>query len=52
MAFWGGSAGAVPLGQLVEQAFRGLAEGLPEDSTFRGIQAAVTGQNVTDRRDR
>jgi AcrR family transcriptional regulator len=52
MAFWGGSAGAVPLGQLVEQAFRGLAEGLPEDSAFRGIQATVTGQNVTDRRDR
>jgi AcrR family transcriptional regulator len=57
MAFWGGSDGAVPLGQLVEQAFQGLADGLPEDSAFRGIHAAVTEQNVTeqnvtDRRDR
>jgi len=51
MAFWGGSGGAVPLGQLVGQAFLALAEGLPEDSAFRRIQAAVTGQNVTDRRD-
>ncbi|HTR91095.1 MAG TPA: TetR family transcriptional regulator [Trebonia sp.] len=53
MAFWGGSGGAVPLGELVGQAFQGLADGLPEDSTFRGIQATVTEQNVTDnRRDR
>jgi AcrR family transcriptional regulator len=52
MAFWGGSGGGVPLGQLVEQAFQGLADGLPEDSAFRGIHATATGQNVTDRRDR
>jgi hypothetical protein len=52
MAFWGGSGGAVPLGELVGQAFHGLADGLPENSAFRGIQATVTGQHVTDRRDR
>jgi AcrR family transcriptional regulator len=52
MAFWGGSGGAVPLGQLVEQAFQALAQGLPEDSAFRGIQATATTQNFTDRRDR
>jgi AcrR family transcriptional regulator len=51
MAFWGVSGGAVPLGQLVEQAFRGLADGLPEDSAFRGTHATTTEQNVTDRRD-
>jgi AcrR family transcriptional regulator len=51
MAFWGSSGGAVPLGQLVEQAFRGLADGLPEDSAFRGAHATTTEQNVTDRRD-
>jgi AcrR family transcriptional regulator len=52
MAFWGGSGGAVPLVELVEQAFRGLADGLREDCALRNIQAIVTGQNVTDRRDR
>ena len=52
MAFWGGSDGTVPLGRLVEQAFQGLADGLPEDSAFRRIQALVTDQDVTDRRDR
>jgi AcrR family transcriptional regulator len=52
MAFWGGSSGAVPLGELVEQAFQGLADGLPEDSAFRHIQATVTDRNGTDRRDR
>ena len=52
MAFWGGSGGAVPLGQLVGQAFQGLADGLPEDSAFRDIQTTATEQNVTDGRDR
>jgi AcrR family transcriptional regulator len=46
MAFWAGSGGAVALGQLVEQAFQALAEGLPE----RGALHQITG-NVTDRKE-
>ena len=52
MAFWGGTGGAVDLGQFVEQAFLGLGDGLPESSTFRCIQGNGTGQNVTDTRGR
>lgn len=39
MAFWAGSGGAVQLGQLIDQAFRALADGLPEHSALRGVTA-------------
>jgi AcrR family transcriptional regulator len=60
MAFWAGSGGAVQLGRLVEQAFRALAEGLPERGALQQITAPqltpqitepqITG-NVTDRKE-
>ncbi len=34
MAFWAGSDGKVPLGQLIDHAFRALADGLPERGTM------------------
>jgi AcrR family transcriptional regulator len=37
IAFWAGSGGTVPLGQLIDQAFRALAEGLPEHSALRTV---------------
>ncbi len=46
MNFWAGSGGTVPLGQLIELAFRALADGLPERCELRH----VTG-NVADRKD-
>jgi AcrR family transcriptional regulator len=45
-AFWGGSGGTVELRQLIDQAFRALADGLPESSPLREITA-----NATDRKD-
>ena len=46
MNFWAGSGGTVPLGQLIDLAFRALADGLPERCELRH----VTG-NVADRKD-
>jgi len=46
MTFWAGSGGTVPLDQLVDLAFRALADGLPERCALRH----VTG-NATDRKD-
>ena len=46
MTFWAGSGGTVPLSQLIDLAFRALADGLPERCALR----QVTG-NVTDRKD-
>lgn len=40
MAFWGGSGGTVQLGQLIDQAFRELADGLPEHGSLREYGAA------------
>jgi len=37
MAFWGGTGGTVDLGQLIDQAFRELAAGLPEHGALRRI---------------
>ena len=52
MAFWAGSGGAVPLGQLIDQAFKALADGLPENSDLRRITANVVAANVAaDRKD-
>src|SRR5271166_3978492 len=46
MNFWAGSGGTVPLDQLIDLAFRALADGLPENCALRH----VTG-NVADRKD-
>ena len=46
MNFWAGSGGTVPLDQLIDLAFRALADGLPERCELRH----VTG-NVADRKD-
>ncbi len=46
MTFWASSGGAVPLSQLIDLAFRALADGLPEHCALRH----VTG-NVADRKD-
>jgi AcrR family transcriptional regulator len=51
MAFWAGSGGAAPLGQLIDQAFKALADGLPENSDLRRITANVVAANVADRKD-
>jgi AcrR family transcriptional regulator len=45
MTFWAASGGAVQLGQLIDQAFQALADGLPENSPLRH----VTQFQVTER---
>ena len=37
LAFWAASGGTAPLDQLINLAFRALADGLPEDSALRHI---------------
>ena len=37
ISFWAGSGGAVPLTQLIDLAFRALADGLPENSDLRHV---------------
>jgi AcrR family transcriptional regulator len=37
ITFWAGSGGTLPLDQLVDQAFRALADGLPESTPLRGV---------------
>jgi AcrR family transcriptional regulator len=39
ITFWAGSGGTLPLDQLVDQAFRALADGLPETAPLRGVMA-------------
>jgi AcrR family transcriptional regulator len=56
ITFWGGSGGTMPLAQLVDLAFRALADGLPERCALRQVTGRhVTGRhvtgNVTDRKD-
>ena len=51
MSFWGGSGGAVKLGQLIDQAFQALAAGLPENSDLRRITVNVATADVTVRKD-
>jgi AcrR family transcriptional regulator len=41
-AFWAGSGGTEPLSQLIDQAFRALAAGLPENSALRRMTASAT----------
>jgi len=43
IAFWAGSGGTVPLGQLIDQAFRALADGLPEHSALRTVMSRKDG---------
>ena len=49
--FWGGSGGAVPLGQLIDLAFLALANGLPERCELRQITDRHAMGDVTDRKD-
>jgi AcrR family transcriptional regulator len=42
MAFWAGSAGAVQLSDLMDQAFQALADGLPENGPLRQAGADQT----------
>jgi AcrR family transcriptional regulator len=50
--FWAGTGGTASLGQLIDQAFQVLADGLPEDNDLRRVMANVTAANVTeDRKD-
>jgi transcriptional regulator MftR-like protein len=37
IVFWAGSGGTVNLGQLIDQAFRALGDGLPEHSALRHL---------------
>jgi AcrR family transcriptional regulator len=46
MMFWAGSGGTAPLDQLVDQAFRALADGLPERCALHHANG-----NVADRKD-
>jgi AcrR family transcriptional regulator len=39
IAFWAGSGGTVSLSQLIDQAFRALADGLPEHSALRNVMS-------------
>jgi AcrR family transcriptional regulator len=62
MAFWATSGGTVGLGQLIDEAFQALADGLPENTALRRVAgrgtagrqlaADMTDVNVTDRKDR
>jgi AcrR family transcriptional regulator len=47
LTFWAGTGGATPLGQLIEQAFKALGNGLPENSDLRPHTANVSTANVT-----
>ena len=46
MIFWAGSGGTMPLSQLIDLAFRALADGLPERCELRHVMG-----NVADRKD-
>jgi AcrR family transcriptional regulator len=52
MAFWAGSGGDVKLGQVIDQAFQALADGLPEDSDLRrGTPNVAAADVAADRKD-
>jgi AcrR family transcriptional regulator len=42
LTFWAGTGGATPLGQLIDEAFKAVAAGFPENSELRRIAANVT----------
>jgi AcrR family transcriptional regulator len=50
LSFWAGSGGAIPLGQLIDDAFEALAAGFPENSDLRRIMGNVTPANVSAER--
>ena len=50
ITFWAASGGTVPLEDLIDHAFRALADGLPERCDLRHVTETVTG-NVADRKD-
>jgi AcrR family transcriptional regulator len=41
ISFWAGSGGATPLSQVMDQAFKALADGFPENSDLRRIAANI-----------
>lgn len=47
MTFWAAAGGVVPLARIVDQAFRAVAAGLPEDCALRTVTAGA----VADRKD-
>jgi AcrR family transcriptional regulator len=47
LTFWAGTGGATPLGQLIDQAFKALGNGLPENNDLRPLTANVGTANVT-----
>jgi AcrR family transcriptional regulator len=47
LTFWAGTGGATPLGQLIDQAFKALGNGLPENNDLRPLTANVGAANVT-----
>ena len=50
--FWAGSGGTVPLGQIIDLAFRALADGLPERCALRQITGRqITGRHLTGKDD-
>jgi AcrR family transcriptional regulator len=52
LTFWAGTGGATPLGELIDQAFNALGDGLPDDNDLRRITGCVTAANATgDRKD-
>jgi hypothetical protein len=48
LTFWAGTGGAMPLGQLIDQAFKALADGFPENSDLRRMTANVTEDRKDD----
>ncbi|HEV2451878.1 MAG TPA: TetR family transcriptional regulator [Streptosporangiaceae bacterium] len=44
LAFWADTHGTVPLGSLIDLAFRALADGLPEHTALRRVTTDVTGR--------
>jgi AcrR family transcriptional regulator len=68
LMFWAGTSGAVPLSQLIDQAFQALAAGLPENAALREVlrhpadpapshpvsapALQLTDMNITNRKDR
>ena len=47
LTFWAGTGGTTPLGELIDEAFKALAAGFPENSNLRRVTANATG----DRKD-
>jgi AcrR family transcriptional regulator len=46
MVFWAGSGGTVQLGQIIDQALRALADGLPEDSPLHDMSHETTKDQI------